>query len=115
MRCLPLTMLALALSACGTEPKAAPASGQRGSPDVGFDVRALGATLRLPCDAQPHFVGPIVPDASGRFEVAGALARRYVAAQVHVTGVLSDGKLSLTRVASHSGRRGRRIRRSIRR
>lgn len=45
------------------------------------------------------FIRELVPRraiAAGRFEVAGALARRYAAAQVHVTGVLSDGKLSLT-------------------
>ena len=97
MRRPPITFLALTfgLSACATEPSTAPLRGQWGAPDLAFEATGRSAALRLPCDAQAHFAGPIVPDASGRFEVAGAVAERYTAAQVRVTGVLSGSELSL--------------------
>ena len=98
-----LLALTLSLSACGTDPNTAPLSGQWGASDLAFDAIGRSATLRLPCDAQARFRGPIVPDASGRFEVAGTVAQRYTAAQVRVTGVLSGSELSLTLRFTYAG------------
>ncbi len=105
MRRPPMIVLALTLvlSACGTEPDSAPLSGQWGALDLAFDASGRSAVLHLPCDAHAHFAGPIVPDASGRFEVAGAVAQRYTAAHVRVTGVLSGGELGLTLRFTYEG------------
>ena len=74
--------LTSSLLACGTEPSAA---------------------LRLPCDAQARFVGPIVLDAAGGFEAAGPVVQRYTAAQVHVTGLLQGSELRLTLRFTYEG------------
>ena len=104
--------LIVALVACSTEPSELPISGQWGASELEFIATSRIATLRLPCQAQARFAGPIHPDGSGHFELAGAVVQRFGGSHVRVTGVVNGPDLNLTLEFTYDGG-GRQTQRSV--